>query len=104
VVFPILNTWQVIVLRLVIGRLMRFLELRISQMPRAGFSTEDLRRGGFWIFWKRWLDANVTIQGKSGTRELDESRDGSCASASYRSLLGEDEPGSFWISDENFYS
>jgi hypothetical protein len=73
-------------------------------MPRAGFRTEDLWRGGFWIFWKRWLDANAAIQGRSGTRELDESQDGSCSSGSRWNLLGEDEPGSCLIPDEYFYS
>jgi hypothetical protein len=74
----------------------------VSQMLRAGFSTEEPWRGGLGICWKRWLDANAAIQGRSGTREPDESRDGSSSSGSYRSLPGEDEPGSCLISNEHF--
>lgn len=73
-------------------------------MLRAGSITEDLWCGGIWIFWKRWLDANAAMQGISGTRELDESQDGSCPSGSYRSVPGKDKPGSCLISDQHFYS
>jgi hypothetical protein len=90
--------------RFFMGHYMRWLEMRTRQVPGSGINVKKPWRGGFWICPKEWFDTNEAIQGRSSTRGMVERREVSCSSRSYRSLLGEDEPGTCLILDEHFYS